>query len=295
MTTEPPLPALESELTILLQWIREREAVRVAKCAGRPKPWTQDPLLQRYRWCNVSRMDDKVSQELMAGWYLHDAEPRTQLVAAVLGRLVNWPEALFEATDGAPFRLDCLPRIRQALHARAERMEKVFTGAYVVPGVPGRNKVDSTLDIAELVSVRAHEILQDGLRNTWSRLIEVDGIGSFLAGQMTADLAYLRVGTKWPDRFSWAPVGPGSSRGLNRLLGRPKTKAVPQSLFDQHLRSYIALLRPLIPEIHEDRRLGAQDYQSTLCEFDKYRRLQLGEGSVRASYDGLGSAQASLL
>ena len=36
------------------------------------------------------------------------------------------------------------------------------------------------------------------------------------------------------------------------------------------------------------------DIQNCLCEFDKYRRLQLGEGKVRARYDGAG-AQASLL
>lgn len=289
------LPAVDSELQILLYWIREREAVRKAKVAGLPKPWTQDRLLQSYRWCNVSRMDDKVSLELMAGWYDRNASPLTLLVASVLGRLVNWPESLLDATDGSPFRMEHLSRVRRLLKARGERGEKVFTGAYVVPGVPGKNKVDSTLDLAEFVSIKATDILKNSLRETWTRLIALDGLGGFLAGQMTADLAYLSAGESWPDRFSWAPVGPGSARGLNRLLGKQKNRAVKQAQFDHELSAYIALLKPMIPVIHEDRRLGAQDYQSTLCEFDKYRRLQLGEGSVRATYDGLGSVQARLL
>lgn len=32
------------------------------------------------------------------------------------------------------------------------------------------------------------------------------------------------------------------------------------------------------------------DVQNCLCEFDKYRRLTLGEGRVRARYDGRGDA-----
>jgi len=36
------------------------------------------------------------------------------------------------------------------------------------------------------------------------------------------------------------------------------------------------------------------DVQNCLCEFDKYRRLQLGEGKVRARYNGAGSNQMAL-
>jgi len=52
-----------------LYWIKEREKIRLAKDAGDSKPWTDDVILQSYRFCNVRRMDDKVSQWLLNNWY----------------------------------------------------------------------------------------------------------------------------------------------------------------------------------------------------------------------------------
>ena len=49
-------------LNRLVYFITEREAIRLKKEAGEPKPWTSDPILQQYRFCNVRRMDDKVSK-----------------------------------------------------------------------------------------------------------------------------------------------------------------------------------------------------------------------------------------
>lgn len=285
---------IESELEIMVYWIHEREAIRKAKEAGAPKPWTTDPLLRDYRWCNVSRMDDRVSVDLMKGWY-RPADARTQLVAATLGRLINWPQALLEGTEGSPFSMGHLAGLRPRLRARAARSEKIFTGAYVVPGVPGSNKIDSTLDLVQRVSGRAGEILKSTMKSTWAELLEMDGLGSFLAGQIVADLARLDTGADWPDRDTWAPVGPGSARGINRLYGRPKNQAVSQGQFEIDLREYIREVRPRIEMIADDRKLHAQDFQGTHCEFDKYRRLTLGEGSVRARYDGAGDAQGSLL
>lgn len=287
-----------SEIEVLVYWIEERERVRQLKARAAPKPWTKDELLRDYRWCNVCRMDDRVSVELMRDWY-SDSAPATQLVAACLGRLVNWPEALLDATGGKPFAGFSLEHIRAALQARAARGDKVFTGAYVVPGVPGRNKVDSVLDLAGRVDHLASTILQSTLRGTWEALVAQDGLGSFLAGQIVADLAHLSCGRAWPDGFTWAPVGPGSERGMNRVRGRPKSQKISQAQFDRELQEYIELMRSRVPAIDADRRLTAQCYQSTLCEGDKYFRLRGKEGTVRARYDGRGvtaaaTAQAAL-
>ena len=286
---------LESEVNWMIYWITERESIRKAKLAGLPKPWTDDPLLRSYSWCNVCRWDDRVSIELARDWYC-DADPQTQLVAAALGRLVNWPASLLDASGGKPFSLDLLPKLRPALHARAARAEQVWTGAYVIPGVPGRKKVDSIMDLVERVA-DASWLYRGSLRETWDALTTLDGLGGFLAGQITADLAQLSAGACWPDRFSWAPVGPGSARGINRLLGRSTRASVSQAQFDRELEAYTALIQPQIGDIHADRRLGAQDYQGTLCEFDKFRRLQMKQGTVRKRYNGdadITSVQQSL-
>lgn len=285
---------VDSELEILVYWMNARDSIRAKKEQGLPKPWTEDELLRSYRWCNVRRMDDRVSAELLAHWYQHDSEFSVALVAAVLARLVNWTESLMEITGGQRFGLERLDRVRNILLARAQRGEKVFTGAYVVPGVPGKVKVVSVCDLVELIQARAGQIYAPSMHATWSNLISFDGLGSFLAGQIVADLAHLRVGEGWEDRDAWAPIGPGSNRGMNRLLGQPKDRQISQAEFDELLPRLIRVLKPRVAGLWADRRLQAMDIQNCLCEFDKYRRLQMNEGKVRAKYDGLGSLQGTL-
>lgn len=281
------------ELETLVYWITERDRIRALKETGAPKPWTNDPLLRDHRWCNVRRMDDRVSRWLFEHWYddRHDVE--YQLLDAVLARLINWPDALAEITESRN-----PADVRPILEARAKRGDKVFTGAYVIPGVPGKNKVDSIINLVATVAIRSEEITIDHptMRGTWGKLMKFDGLGSFLSGQIVADLAHQGLGMEWPDRFTWAPIGPGSARGINRLLGRPKDQAVTQTEFDRLLPGLMATLKPRVQALWKDRGLVAMDIQNCLCEFDKYRRLQLGEGKVRARYEGSGPGpQGALL
>ena len=288
------------ELDIMVYWIHERDRIRAAKEAGAPKPWTTDKQLRDYRWCNVRRMDDRVSCELFTRWYQQDADRQTSLAAAVLGRLINWPESLLEISEGAPFRIEHLQQAGPVLRGRAARGEKVFTGAYLIPpGRPARggvalSKIEHVIGLAELFAVESYSTITESMRGTWSQIITWDGMGSFLAGQVVADLVHLEPGRQWSDAPTWAPIGPGSARGLNRLRGIAKDKPVSQDDFERLLPDLIQVLRPRIDTVWRDRGLQAMDIQNCLCEFDKYRRLQLGEGKVRARYDGAG-AQASLL
>ena len=38
----------------LIAFIKEREAIRIAKEAGQPRPWTSDAILNTYRFCKAS-------------------------------------------------------------------------------------------------------------------------------------------------------------------------------------------------------------------------------------------------
>jgi len=286
---------LESELETLVYWMRERERIRAAKARGDARPWTKDPLLRDYRWCNVQRMDDAVSQAMLRDWYHPDHDLPTSLVAACLGRLVNWPESLMAITSGRPFELAHLVHARAALDERSRRGLKVFTGAYVIPGKPGEPKIHTVVAHAEFVAAHAHELASDTMMRTWRALTRIDGLGSFLAGQMVTDVAYLAAGACWQDRKVWAPLGPGSARGIDRLLGRNKNQALSQAEFDALLPQLMLVLQHRLPEIWADRRMDGMAVQNCACEFDKYRRLQLGEGKVRARYAGAAAHQHVLL
>src|SRR5580765_2305755 len=124
MSMEEGLP----ELTTLCYWIQERELIRVNRLQGKPKPWTDDPILQSYRFCNVHREDDKVTKWIRGNWGMWGDHPNYTLGMA-LARFINWPPTL-EAV-GFPVRWD--PKVVEAIiKLREDRGDKVWTSAYIV-------------------------------------------------------------------------------------------------------------------------------------------------------------------
>ena len=55
---------MSEEVIPLVQWVKAREELRNNKESGAPPPWTQDEILQTYRFTNIRRRDDRVSRWL---------------------------------------------------------------------------------------------------------------------------------------------------------------------------------------------------------------------------------------
>ena len=116
-------------------------------------------------------------------------------------------------------------------------------------------------------------------------IIETKNQGTFMVGQIVADIKYadphLSLASDW---HTWTVSGPGSRRGLNRIMGRQLDKGWRDEDFTDmvnSLREQVnAAIPPWMPAIH------AQDIQNCLCEFDKYERVRLGEGRPRSLYPG---------
>ena len=51
-----------------IYWITERESICKRREAGDPAPWTSDPILRAYRFCNVRREDDAVTRHVAKAW-----------------------------------------------------------------------------------------------------------------------------------------------------------------------------------------------------------------------------------
>lgn len=261
---------MERPIDRLAYWIQERESIRLKREAGEKKPWTDDEVLQKYRFCNVRRMDDKVSKWLYENWYQPHFDYPNMLVACALARFINLPESLeligFPLTFGAS-------RIKRKVRQRKESGENVFNGAYIVSGKSGRDKIESVVDyyVKPLHANKLQKKIDtDSMEETHALIQGCFGFGSFMAGQVTADLRWALSGS-WSDRNSWAPIGPGSRRGMNRLLESVVNTPIPQVDFDTLLTRLIADLSVALPD-NIGERLEAMDYQNCLCEFDKYER-----------------------
>ena len=77
-----------------LYFVWEREAIRLARENGYEKPWTIDPIMEKYRFCNIRRRDDRVTQWLMTHIYDQRCNHQDLWFIAAICRLINWPPTL---------------------------------------------------------------------------------------------------------------------------------------------------------------------------------------------------------
>lgn len=266
----------------LCKFILAREAVRVAKEAGKPRPWTKDPILNAYRFCNVHREDDRVTRWIATHWREPFATEPDLWFALVFARLFNLPRTLeaFTIFDVLKFRKEL---IRKRLKEMREH-GPIFNGAYIV-STNGRamDKVDYLLDWVLTPMWASHKgwrpMLNQTLADYHIELREFDGLGSFMAAQVVADLKYVEPLRSAVDWHTWAAPGPGSKRGLNRVCERPVGAPWPG-------QSWLVALHQLHDAVHVilPFELHAQDLQNCLCEFDKMERVRLGEGTPKQLY-----------
>lgn len=263
-----------------VHFIRERENIRLKRLAHKPPPWTDDSILGTYRFCNVRRMDDRVSQWLMEYWYKPYRNHPNMLLACALARHFNKPEALFAI--GFPLKWDP-ERVKHTLRTMKAQGKQIFNGAYMVRGIGTADKTEMVVDkVCQPLVDKPPHIDPTSMRKSVEALLPYWGFSSFMAGQVIADMRHAVHGT-WMDKGIWAPIGPGSLRGMNRFMGRPTKQPLKQEQFLQELADYVVYCCSCLPAKLTER-LEAIDWQNTLCEGDKYLRALSGEGKPKQLY-----------
>lgn len=266
----------------LCLFIAERHRIFLNKEEGKPRPWTKDPILQTYRFCNVYRENDAVSKWIAKNWRNPNAGLDDIWFAMVVARLLNLPESMAAIGFPLPWKPE---KVRRILHERKARGDKNFNAAYIVStNGNAMDKVDYLLERVLGPLWMARKLLRpkpgDTLEEYHALLSRYDGLGSFMAAQVVADLKYVRPLIDASDWHTFAASGPGSRRGLNRVLDRPVDSTWPGKTWSVELgRLHLAVAKRL-PNLP----LHAQDLQNCLCEFDKYERARLQEGTPKQLY-----------
>jgi len=279
----------------VLYYTWEREAIRLARENGHTAPYTSDPILARYKFTNVRRRDDRVSR-----WIIENLiEPAVDNVdeylwfTLLIARLINWPPSLRALIDAgvlptSPSEFDAEEFIRVVEGCKADG-KKVYSGAYMVYPTRAEPSAPKSRLLAERIlsgvianSEAIHRVvwLDDTLsvRSIVEILAQCFGISTFMAGQATADLTY--TGLEFSDLYTYAPIGPGSSRGLNYLFNRAPGAGWGQDDFNRKL---IDIRGEIIVRLEiED--LTLHDVQNVMCEYSKYARAVLGEGMPKNLY-----------
>lgn len=261
-------------------WICEREGIRVQKEKGFARPWSNDPIMRFTRFTNVRREDDRVTKWIAANWRDNYTECITLPAAMVFARMVNRIETLEEIPFPIVWNSEAL---YQALKDRVGRGLTTWGNAYMITTCGKRmEKERYVVDVASDVMRRMKD-LPDGDLEFWHQWLQrTDGLGSFLAAQVVADLrnAY---GWKMEGAKEWCASGPGSKRGINYYFGLEPEAAMSEKVFRQRIAVAWEEVRPLLPTYLHD--LHMQDFQNCFCEFSKYNRI-LNGGRAKNGYAG---------
>lgn len=280
-------------------YARERQTILLQKRAGALKPWTTDPILQSYRFCNIFREDDKVT-EWFKQWVRHPYRNHPHIVFAtmvmryfnrietceiLLGRFGDSPHAksnLFINWEPAEVR------------RRLKGVSPLVSAAYMCTTPWGKTKLEGLIDIIDRLW-EARDLLYRTTMTcgTMEDLVEfLQGfyyMGNFRAYECACDLQYTDVFHP-TDTLSWANPGPGAERGLARIItGEAKWPDGQRRNREQQIDCMRDLLAAAGQVSHWPGHWPKWDMRTvehTLCEFDKYERVRLGEGKPKQKYDG---------
>lgn len=283
-----------------VRYARERHAIYERRTQGLPRPWTDDKILDTYRFTNVFRELDATTV-----WYRenvrerYDGDKMTVLFATVVFRLINRiksGEAVFNqtvlGTGRTPFE-DFLETgdfttTKESLRSYCGAGPYV-TGAYIINSPNGMDKLTGVLTMMQWVWNRRDELLysvtiDNTLASATKALTTVDHIAKFTAYEVVTDLRHTCVLRDATDIMTWANPGPGAKRGLNRLYGRDLNKNQPDHVFVCEMRDLLEHMNSQGVWPEDWPRWDMRDVEHTLCEFDKYERVRLGEGRPRGVY-----------
>lgn len=277
-----------------MYWIQERHRIQTKKILDYPKPWSEDPVFQETYFCNVHREDDKITRFIRSTYSPYVDHPMFEY-NIVLSRFLNWPYTL--AAIG--FQRDHDPKgLLAHLDALAkDGVSNVWGNAYVI--TTHGQKMPKAAYLCNQVLSDVWEALPSlrpmcraPLLGHWPTcsgasvaLQRIDGIGSFLAGQIVADLKNTKLHPLYTatDKATFFEVGPGSIKGLGWFLAGNEKGCLPSQfnrMFGQ-VREYVDANWP-----EQVPRVDNQDLQNCLCEYDKYCRVVTATGRSKRNYNG---------
>lgn len=267
----------------LFKFIKKRHDIYVLREAKLPKPWTKDPILKAFRFCNVYRELDTQTIWFARNWRRNDQD---LWFASLVFRFVNWSDTTELIGYPVPWSR---VRFLEAITSQETQNKKVYSSAYMI-STHGKAEKKSTYladTLSRIWSKRAYIRYREDedLSVFHARLMEQYDVGSFLAAQVIADCKYTGMMSSASDWWTFCAPGPGSKRGLNRVVGRVLKSPWEEDEWRTVMATLYRKINLRLQRSHM-RMMHAQDVQNCLCEFDKYERVRMGEGRPRQRYNG---------
>lgn len=266
----------------------ERQNIFYKKLRGEESPWTEDKILQEYKFCNSYRASDRVSQYLIKNVIYNGKKysEEDMIFRIILFKIFNkestWEILLNEIGDinlsNFNFKYYC-----EILEKAKTQGEKIYTDAYMscANKAFGYNKKHEN-HIALLEKMFKEDKIQfkimesKNMEQAFNIIKQYPLIGNFMAYQLITDINYSEVVDFSEREFTVA--GPGSERGIKKCffdLG-DMTKEEIIKWMCAHQEEEFSRLGIDFKKLG-NRPLQYIDCQNLFCELDKYCRQAVPE------------------
>jgi len=280
----------------LLRFMNERHRIYLRRVAGEEPPWTNDEVLQQYKFTNVYRELDRVTIWIRKNIREAYANSKDLWFMLCIARQINYPETLSTLIQqgGWPDKDDwSWSRAAGLVRERMAHGEIGYGNAYLLVGgiqaikPPPKDKPEFTFKHAlnplwedrEQLRKRMNSTMQEATLTLANRF----AWGGFLSYEVACDLRWTKFLQNAPDACTWGYAGPGAIRGLNRLAGVPVNTTLRQL-------DALIWMNKLLQQISEQwppnwRALEIREIEHSLCEYDKYVRVKQNEGKTKGKFD----------
>ncbi len=265
----------------------ERQNIFFRRLSGEIAPLTQDPILATYKFCNVYRACDRVSQFLIRDViYSRTYPPKDTLFRIFLFRLLNKIETWQKLEDRlGEISLASFSQTRYSTLLTQFRADDgpIYGNAFILCATKAFGydaKHDNHLALLGHVfrkTAIADQLLEaESLEKLFVRLKELPLIGDFMAYQLAIDFNYSDVFNFSENDFTVA--GPGAIRGIRKCFrdtGRYSNTDVTNYMVENQDKEFLRYDL----DFHRlgKRPLQAIDCQGLFCETDKYCRVRFPE------------------
>jgi 5-hmdU DNA kinase, helical domain len=259
----------------------ERLAMYYRRLSNLGGPWTSDPILRAFRFTNVYRVADRVSQYLIREvQYRPDRSqtPRELFFRTILFKLFNsidtW-EALEQAIGPVVWDNIDLNAVNNTLDELLARGRSIYSAAYIMPSPPfghTRKHTNHLALLARMMQDRMPDRVRQApnLKTIYETMLTYPGLGPFLAFQYTIDLNYSSM-LDFDEEFVIA--GPGARDGIAKCFANPAQRSAEETIYCVSERQEEEFTtRGLEFTGLFGRRLHPIDCQNLFCEISKYAR-----------------------
>jgi hypothetical protein len=261
----------------------ERLAMFYRRYSDPMGPWTSDPILRTYRFTNVYRVGDRVSQYLIREVQTRSDRPHTvrevffrTMLFKIFNRIDTW-EALEDKLGPIEWDQIDLAKIDRTLEALRSRGRKIYSAAYIMPSpVLGHKRKHSNhlALIRQMMDDRLPERMRQApsLRSVYELILRYPSIGPFLAFQYTIDLNYSSI--MGFEESDFVVAGPGALDGISKCFSDMGGRSAEDIIYwvVDHQEAEFRSRGLDFPGLF-GRRLQPIDCQNLFCEISKYARV----------------------